>query len=233
MPSDGDTAGPHDVPTLEELVESAARLQEIVPDAVLVGGTAAALHARHRLSVDHDHVLVDLRDRFDTILDALEREGEWLTNRVRPGKIILGELGGIESGLRQLIRTRPLETEQVRLPSGRTLTVPTFDEILRIKAFLVVKRNQVRDYLDVAALAAAAGTDHAARVLIGIDDYYADLLHDESPVATQVAAQLAAPEPKDAAVIPELPRYKGLAKRWWKWDDVTATCAELARAMVA
>lgn len=31
-----------------DVLRSAARLQELVPDAVLVGGTAAALHARRR-----------------------------------------------------------------------------------------------------------------------------------------------------------------------------------------
>ncbi|WP_166844128.1 nucleotidyl transferase AbiEii/AbiGii toxin family protein [Isoptericola sp. BMS4] len=225
-------AEPSGVPALESLLESAARLQELVPDAVLVGGTAAALHAGHRLSIDHDHVLVDLRDRFDLILDALEREGEWVTNRVQAGKIILGELGGIETRLRQLIRTRPLETEERRLPSRRVLTVPTFEETLRVKAFLIVKRNQLRDYLDVAAMASVVGAAKAADILVGIDDYYADLRHDESPVATQVASQLADPRPKDAAIIPELPRYKGLERRWRRWDDVTDVCGQVARAMV-
>ncbi|WP_277212583.1 nucleotidyl transferase AbiEii/AbiGii toxin family protein [Isoptericola croceus] len=226
-PADAD-----DAPPLDDLLESAARLQELIPDAVLVGGTAAALHAGHRLSVDHDHVLTDLRDRFDVVLDALEREGEWVTNRVRAGKIIHGELGGIETGLRQLIRTRPLETEQHRLPSGRTLTVPTLAETLRVKAFLIVKRNQVRDYLDVAAMSDVVGVDAAARVLVEIDDYYSDLQHDESPVSSQVAVQLADPQPRDAAIIPELARYKGLERRWWNWDDVAATCAHVARAML-
>jgi hypothetical protein len=49
----------------EELLSSAARLQKIVPEAVLVGGTAAALFTRHRVSFDADHVLSDLRERFD------------------------------------------------------------------------------------------------------------------------------------------------------------------------
>jgi hypothetical protein len=44
---------------------------------------------------------------------------EWMgTNRVLPGKLILGQLGDIEAGVRQMIRTRPLETTQVTLPSG-------------------------------------------------------------------------------------------------------------------
>src|SRR5699024_249665 len=92
-------------PTLAEVLESEARLQERVPDAVLVGGTAAALYAGHRASFDHDHVLTDLRDRFDVVLDALEREGDWVTNRVTPGKIVLGRPGEVEAGVRQGSRT--------------------------------------------------------------------------------------------------------------------------------
>ena len=102
----------------------------MVPDAVLVGGSAAALYAGHRDSYAHDHVLADLRERFDIVLEALESEGEWVTNRVVPGKVILGQLGDIEAGVRQMIRTRPLETTHVMLPSGGVLTVPTAEEAL-------------------------------------------------------------------------------------------------------
>ncbi|GMA23244.1 hypothetical protein GCM10025864_10030 [Luteimicrobium album] len=215
----------------DDLLDSAARLQELVPDAVLVGGSAAALYARHRFSLDHDHVVANLRDRFDTVLEALEREGDWVTNRVTPGKIILGELGGIESGVRQLIRTRPLEVETVRLRSGRPLRVPTMDETLRIKAFLIVKRNQARDYLDVAALADAAGLEHAAAVLTEIDDYYTDGVHDEAPVASQLVAQLADPRPRDSTVVRSFASYKGVAPKWQRWDNVVATCQALADLM--
>jgi len=38
------------LPDWELLLSSAARLQRILPDAVLVGGTAAAIHAGHRSS---------------------------------------------------------------------------------------------------------------------------------------------------------------------------------------
>src|SRR6202161_4385544 len=139
-------------PELLAVLESASRCQQRVPDGVLVGGSAAALYAGHRDSYGHDHVLVDLRDRFEVVLEALESEGDWVTNRVVPGKIILGQLGDIEAGVRQMIRTRPLETMQVILPSGRVLTVPTAEETLRIKGFLIVRRNQNSDYLAVAVL---------------------------------------------------------------------------------
>ncbi len=120
-------------PELLRVLESAARLQEILPDAVLVGGSAAALWASHRSSNDHDHVLADLAARFDTVLEAIESTDGWVTNRVTPGKVILGELGDIESGVRQLIRNVPLEVAEITLPSGQALRVPTPDETLRIK----------------------------------------------------------------------------------------------------
>jgi diaminopimelate decarboxylase len=217
---------------LRAVLESAARLQELVPDAVLVGGSAAALYAGHRDSFDHDHVLTDLSDRFDMVLDALESEGEWVTNRVQPGKIILGQLGDIEAGVRQMIRRRPLETTTLSLPSGRTLRVPTAEETLRIKAFLVVRRNQTRDYLDVAALAERYGVGESADVLARIDDYYADQHGGGRGVAAQVARQLADPRPADASVTRQLRAYRNLKLRWTDWKQVRAACRELATAML-
>ena len=217
---------------LRAVLESAARLQELVPDAVLVGGSAAALYAGHRDSFDHDHVVSDLTDRFDVVLEALESEGEWVTNRLRPGKIILGQLGDIEAGVRQMIRRRPLETTRLTLPSGRTLQVPTADETLRIKAFLLVRRNQTRDYLDVAALADRYGLRESAGVLAHIDDYYADQHGTGRGVAAQAARQLADPRPADVSVTGQLGAYRNLKPRWTDWKHVRAICRELATEML-
>lgn len=216
-------------PDLVEVLEAAARLQQIVPDAVLVGGSAAALYAGHRASFDHDHVLVDLRDRFDMVLDALEREEGWVTNRTTPGKIILGEIGDIEAGVRQLIRSVPLETQDVALPSGRTVRVPTPEETLRVKAFLVVKRNQTRDYLDVAALANRYGYGSAARTLADIDRFYTDPAKPGTPMADQVVRQLSFPRPKDSRLTTNLENYKALVPRWHNWAAVVDVCRVLAR----
>lgn len=87
-----------------------------------------------------------------------------MTNRVVPGKTILGALGDIEAGVRQLIRGRPRETAEIVLPGGRPLRVPTAAETLRVKAFLIVGGNQTRDYLDVAALSSQYGIDRYATV---------------------------------------------------------------------
>jgi len=47
------------MPDWERVLSSAARLQQILPDAVLVGGTASAIYVEHRFSRDADHVLND------------------------------------------------------------------------------------------------------------------------------------------------------------------------------
>lgn len=219
-------------PALLAVLESAGRLQQLVPDAVLVGGTAAALHARHRESHDHDHVLAHLSDHFDMVLEALESEGEWVTNRVQPGKVILGRLGDIEAGVRQMVRSRPLETVEVPLPSGLSVRAPTAEETLRVKAFLIVRRNQTRDYLDVVALAERHGAQSAADVLARIDDYYTDQHGEGRGVAAQLLRQLADPRPKDVSVTRELGAYRNLDARWTDWHAVRAACKAIAALML-
>lgn len=216
--------------SFDEVLEKAARLQALVPGAILVGGSAAALYAHHRESLDHDHVVADLTERFDSILENLEALGEWSTARVQPGKIILGELGGIETGVRQLLRSRPLESAEIEV-RGKRLLVPTAAEILRIKAWLALSRNQTRDYLDVAALADRIGLDEAASVLRGIDDYYADVNRRPEAVATQLVRQFADPRPRDGEVTEQLASYKALDPRWHEWSTVKAMLADLADRM--
>ena len=91
------------LPEWDLVLSAAARLQRILPDAVLVGSTASAIHAHHRFSRDADHVLTDLRVRFDAVLDQLESVAGWKTARVQRPVQILGSLDGIETGVRQLI----------------------------------------------------------------------------------------------------------------------------------
>lgn len=110
----------------DELLSSISRLQGLIPDAVLVGGAASIAYAKHRLSTDHDHVLPDLKDRFEAILMQLEAVAGWKTARVNRPVLILGSLDGVETGVRQLVRTAPLETCVINV-SGVDLTVPTLE----------------------------------------------------------------------------------------------------------
>ncbi|MDR2626312.1 MAG: hypothetical protein LBC37_08275 [Zoogloeaceae bacterium] len=121
------------LPEWELVLSSAARLQRILPDAVLVE------RAFHGLN-------------FDEVLAQLESVAGWKTARVQRPVQILGSLDGIETGVRPLIRAEPLETAVVDY-HGAQITVPAEGEILRIKGVLILKRNATRDYLDFVALA--------------------------------------------------------------------------------
>lgn len=222
-------------PRLGEVLASAARLQQLVPDAVLVGWTASALHAGHRLSLDHDHVLLDLTERYAQIVEAVEASEGWVTS-VRassPPLTLLGSLDGVEAGLRQLRRTRPLEVSEVEIDGrGATVRVPPLPEMLRIKAYLVVQRNATRDYLDTAAMADRLGLPQAVEVLGSIDDYYADRSEQGDSVVTTLVERLAQPRPRDHRVTTQLEHYKGLEARWQDWAAVQAVCHALADGII-
>ncbi len=203
---------------------SAAHLQRLPPEAVLVGGTASALYAGHRLSTDADHVLTDLRERFDQVLAQLESVAGWKTARVQRPVQILGSLDGIETGVRQLIRDVPLETTQIEL-LGQRLTVPTEAEILRIKSALILKCNATRDYLDFIALADRLGTAKTIEALRSLDRIYPQP-NDESALQ-QLQIQLADPLPYDLEEM-NLAEYKHLDARWHDWQAVKAACADCA-----
>jgi hypothetical protein len=212
------------LPEWDRLLSSAARLQRIVPSAVLVGGTAAALHARHRFSRDADHVLTDLQERFDGILVDLEQAAGWKTARIRRPVMILGSLDGIETGVRQLIRDQPLETMQVEC-KGQSVTVPTLAEILRIKAVLILKRNATRDYLDFVALADTMEADAVVVALKNFDELYPQP-NGESALQ-QLQTQLAKPLPYDLEAT-RLDEYKNLAPKWHDWAMVESVAAGIA-----
>lgn len=173
---------------------------------------------------DDDHVLTDLRERFDEVLRALEETEGWVTSRVRPH---LGSLDGVETGIRQLIRRRPLEVEEIRV-GDRSLRVPTLEEVLRIMACLVLRRNATRDYLDLVALAERMGRTEAARVIVEMDEYYEDQVGPGGRrIATHLARQLAEPAPYDLSDI-DLARYRQLEDRWRDWENIVAATRALA-----
>lgn len=202
---------------MQAVYAAAARLRELVPDVIVVGGTAAA----------GDHLIADLRSRFDEVLAALEETSGWVTARVRRPVLILGKLDGVETGVRNLIRRTPLEVESVAI-GNRRLRVPTLPEITRVKAWLCLLRNATRDYLDFAALADRLGERRAAEVVAGMDRHYADQLGaDGRRVAAQVAKQLAQPQPDDLGEV-DLLSYRRLDRRWHDWRTVANGCRRVA-----
>jgi len=217
------SSGGEQLPDWERLLAAERHLQKLVPGSVLVGGTAAAIHARHRVSPDGDHVLDDLRSRFDEVLAALEAAAGWRTER-RP-VLILGELDGVLTGIRQLRRTRPLDTEEV---AG--LRVPTLAEMARIKAWLLATRHAVRAYLDTVVLFERLGDAGVADALRPFDEIYRQA-SGVSPLA-EVVERLAAAAPADKADV-DLTQYRGITPPWNDWRHLAARGRYWARRLAS
>lgn len=217
------------LPDWERILSAAARLQTILPEAVLVGGTATAAHVHHRISYDADHTVIDLRERFDAILEELESVAGWETARIRRPVLILGSLDGIETGIRQLIRSAPLQTQRLSIGNGQDIVVPTQAEMLRIKAILILRRNATRDYLDFAALSKALEDGKTYEALASFDALYPQ--ENGASARQQLLVQLANPMPYDLDDT-DLSEYRQLVPEWQDWNRVKDFCAELATKLL-
>ena len=119
------------------------------------------------------------------------------------------------------------------LPTGDRLQIPTGAETLRLKSFLIMARNNARDYTELADLVDAMDTQTAAEVLTGMDRYYsgppagaqrANTLNGHW-VATQLVRRLADPQPSDG---PDFTREGAEAE----WARVRQRCLTVAVAML-
>jgi hypothetical protein len=197
----------------ERLLAAERRLQALVPGAVLVGGTAVALHLRHRISIDGDHVLADLRDRFDAVLAQLEASPGWATERLQRPVLILGRLEGVMTGLRQLRRERALESEVCE-----GLRVATLVELARIKCWLLVDRNAVRDYLDAVAILESLGEARVREALRDFDSIYSRAPSGSLP-SVALVERLQAAQSVDRDRV-DLAAYKGIRPPWNDWNHL-------------
>jgi hypothetical protein len=201
-----------------------------IPAAILVGGTAAAVYAGHRISFDHDHVVKDLAKNYDDAILALQSIAGWHAHRRVKGKMVLGKVNKIAAGLRNQRRSAPLDTTEI-LVDGRRLRLPTIEEMLRIKSFLLVDRNATRDYLDVAALSHHIGLTKSAAALERMNELYADFKDESGDLLTAVVVKLSLPDPYDLTDI-DLSEYKGIVAPWNSWRAVQAQCASLAASLM-
>jgi len=158
----------------DRLLEAVVVFQSSYGEAPLVGGTATALHVGHRQSNDADFEFTELRERFDELLEELEADERWKLKRRQFGQVITGRFDGVETGLRQLRRSEPLETASVETKSG-PIVIPTRDEMIRIKGWLILDGGHVRDYLDFAALTHAAGETSTQNALHSLNVCYRDM----------------------------------------------------------
>ena len=214
----------------QKLLEAAANIQGLLPGSVMIGGSAAAIHLKHRYSFDADHVLSNLKENYEQVLDFLEGRDDWETARICPPKLILGNFQGVETGIRQLKRTCPLETEIINI-AGKSITLPTIAEMVRTKGWMIVSRNATRDYIDFAALAKYIGIEDAIDVLKDFNYYYSDLIRGKqaSPIV-QLVRQLAEPKPCDLDQI-DLSQYKGIQPPFDSWVNIQKICEEISVAL--
>ncbi len=156
--------------------------------------------------------------------------------------LIPGSLDGIETGVRQLIRSEPLDTETVEW-NGQSITIPTEPEILRVKAVLILRRNAMRDYLDFAALGcrmkARQGGEGGVRAMASFDRLYPQdsgesalqqLLGQLSPPAFDIFGlnqwhRMSNYDLEEAN--PE--RFRSLAPELSRWESIEKICNDLAQ----
>jgi len=94
-------------------------------------------------------------------------------------------------------RLSPMETTNVLLPTGDRLQIPTGAETLRLKCYLIMCRNNARDFAEFADLVESMETQTAAVVLAEMDRYYSGERLRSHWVATQLVRRLADPHPSD------------------------------------
>ena len=200
-----------DHPHFQRLLEKARKLQSrlMFLPTVAVGGTAVALYAKHRVSLDVDFVSPLLSDRFDEVENALFEMDDFAIARVRRPVMILGSLDGDEIGIRQLRRSQPLDAVDV---DG--LWVPTLPELLRVKAYLLSDRRAARDFIDVCALLRTAGAEASLEAMESFDALYGGL---SAAGALMAFAEAAHDDPIDMADVDPAswrsldPAYRDLA----------------------
>jgi heme transporter len=124
-------------------------------------------------------------------------------------------------------RRSPVETTHVQLPTGDRLLVPTGAETLRLKGYLIMRRNSSRDYADFADMVETVEPETAALVLAGMDRYYCCQTPRRQWIATQLVRRLADPHPSDFG-----------DEQWSKpdaeadWEEVRQRCLSVAVAML-
>jgi len=177
---------------IQEIIDVQKKISELFPECVL------------------DSAIQSLKQNFEEILRCLESLSPVL---------ILGNFQGIDIGIRQLIRKKPLETKEIY-----GIKIPTEAELLRIKAWLITTRNAVRDYADFIALCDGMQKKQILDAMSTFDECY---LYDAEKSSSQLIRLLSVAQPYDLSGV-DLKIYKGIEKPYNSWEYVKERCAEVA-----
>lgn len=212
----------------EKTLATGVIAQNLIGNSIAVGGTVATIYAGHRVSFDTDHLLLNLKDDFDSVLDKLSAATEWKTARLNRPVLILESINDCEVGFRQSRRVYPpIETVKVATKFG-DLVIPTLDEMIGMKAFLAYQRKPVRDFLDFAALTTCTNDAEVIDSLMKLDERYGEF--QENSIRLEVARNFASPNPIDLEKV-DLSHYKALAAEWHDWKRTAEICRKFGIAL--
>ena len=213
-----------DLKVWENTLRQGTIAQQLIPNSVAVGGTAVALYTGHRISLDVDNLLFDLRKTFQEILDTLENTENWKTVRLAAPNLILGRLNSAEIGFRQIKYQTQIETVTMETPYG-IITVPAFHELLCMKTVLIYLRNTTRDFLDFYALAMLLTENEVVNLLLDIENRFTGITSNN--LVLEISKTLASAQPIDLSKT-NLSSYKALDKKYSNWDTIRVFCERIA-----
>jgi nucleotidyltransferase AbiEii toxin of type IV toxin-antitoxin system len=148
-------------PWLEALLpgETAATWEQVAPlvpsDAYLGGGTALAVHLRHRPSRDLDFFFHEDSVDLDQLVERLRAQGTFAVTQRAPGTLngLFGEtrIQFLRAGLQR----RERRLEPTTLVEG--LQIAALGDLLAMKLNAVAGRAQLRDYFDLMMIEREGG----------------------------------------------------------------------------
>jgi predicted nucleotidyltransferase component of viral defense system len=116
----------------------------------LGGGTAVAVHLRHRLSVDLDFFYHDSSVDLDALIEEIESLGPFAVTRRAPGT-----LRGLFAGTKVEFLHADEVRRQVLLREPSTiagLRVAALEDLMAMKLKVIGDRGEARDYFDVMSI---------------------------------------------------------------------------------
>lgn len=192
----------------DEVLSRLAQMPSLAPGAVLAAGPA-------------------FRPDFTQVLEDLEAVAGWRLDGLQSGKVNLGNLDGVDTTVRQVIRQAPLETTTYLTVTRTPVTLPTPPEMARIRAALILKRNALRDYVDFAALSALLGEEALVQAFESFDRLYPQ--PSGASAMLQLVTQIMTPVPHDPPPTDDLravlPDTHG---PWSSWNAAMKQCRQAA-----
>lgn len=200
---------PEELARWEAVLEAASRTQSAVDEAVLVGGTAVNVLVPYRTSQDADHLVHNLASIWDSVLERLDGMDGWNFHSLRERHTIFGNVDGVQVSLMDddIIgpHGEPLEWHNATV-MGLPMRLPTLDDLIRIKSYLLLFRNMARDYADLTVMTRGTPAKRLYTILIPLEHRYhvrphASFSHDgqNRPLSflEEMGLRLLSPKPRD------------------------------------